>query len=661
MGPCLRHLALLAGLATSCVARAPSGPWDVFNYAPASKTVYPARVYGVTGSVSGADGLVDGNAGQAVFSSNGSYVTLDFGKEVGGVVSLNVDNATSNSAFSLSFTESPLFISPTESDDTVYTCALENCDGVEAVPAPLTIGTFTQPIERLRGGFRYLTVVSNSEDFLAISNISVAITFAPHIDDLRNYTGYFYAKDPQYEDADFLTKLWYAGAYTVQTNTIAPDQGRGGPDIILPGWANNASLGPITGPALVDGAKRDRTVWPGDMGISTHTQLVSTYDLVSTKNSLIVMFSTQNATTGALNYSGPGINAQGSDTYISWTLIGAHNYFLYTGDLDLIQTVWTNYTKAVAFLSSHIDDTGLLNVTEEYSNDWARVGGTGHNSAANALMYQALPISKTYITAANLAGYMNDSDLQATYAANASAVKAAYNTLLWDDAAGMFRDNDTTTLHPQDGNSLAVLYNVTNSPSQNQAISDGLTQLWSDIGTLSPELSDTISPFVGGFELRAHFIAGNGERALDLIRKEWGYMLYTNISVQSTLLEGFTANGSLGYRATAGYDYDYSYTSHSHGWSTGPTPALTFHVLGLQITSPQGQTWSVAPLTSGLSAAAGGFETGLGWFGVNWTIADNEFRLELDTPEGTSGVVDVPGNGTVVLGGGRHVLTQVLP
>jgi len=47
--------------------------------------------------------------------------------------------------------------------------------------------------------------------------------------------------------------------------------------------------------------------------------------------------------------------------------------------------------------------------------------------------------------------------------------------------------------------------------------------------------------------LQAHFIAGQGERALDLLRREWGYMLYTNISVQSTLLEGFTANGSLGY------------------------------------------------------------------------------------------------------------------
>lgn len=47
--------------------------------------------------------------------------------------------------------------------------------------------------------------------------------------------------------------------------------------------------------------------------------------------------------------------------------------------------------------------------------------------------------------------------------------------------------------------------------------------------------------------MQAHFEAGNDARALELIRRTWGYMLTTNLSVQSTLLEGFTANGSLAY------------------------------------------------------------------------------------------------------------------
>lgn len=128
----------------------------------------------------------------------------------------------------------------------------------------------------------------------------------------------------------------------------------------------------------------------------------------------------------------------------------------------------------------------------------------------------------------------------------------------------MYRDNDTTTLCPQDANSFAVLFNLTTS-DQASSISAGLAKNWNDLGPIAPELPDTISPFISGFEVRltlandsknvklmkvklqAHFLSGNDDRAMDLLRREWGYMLYTNISVQSTLLEGFTANGSLRY------------------------------------------------------------------------------------------------------------------
>lgn len=159
---------------------------------------------------------------------------------------------------------------------------------------------------------------------------------------------------------------------------------------------------------------------------------------------------------------------------------------------------------------------------------------------------------------------------------------------------------------------------------------------------------------------------------MDLLRREWGYMLYTDLSVQSTLLEGFTANGSLSqvalptpayalllltsdvlnrYRSYRGYNYDPSYTSHAHGWSSGPTSALTYYVLGLTVTSPQGQTWQVAPHLSGLSAAEGGFTTPLGWFGVKWEKTRKAFMLEIDVPKGTVGEVKMPVEGRVSVDG----------
>ncbi|KAJ7226756.1 glycoside hydrolase family 78 protein [Mycena pura] len=659
----LRLFPLLLSI-TLCAAVAPKGPWDAFNFAPASKIVTPVSVRTVSGSVRGAQGLVQSSSAQATFTGNSSYVVLDWGKEVGGILSLDINAATPSSQFSFSFTESPVFINPNRSDDSCRSVATEDSDGVQSFRAPLARGWLTQTIGQQRGGFRYLTIVSNSDDPLTISNISLAITFMPHWEDLQAYPGFFFAPDPGFHDVNFLTKLWYAGAYTVQMDTIDSHQARQQPCPPQGGWANNASGGPVDGPILVDGAKRDR--W--DCGISSHTELVALNDLLPTKNSLTVMFSTQDRATGALQYSGPPINANGSDTYIAWSLIGTHNYFLYTGDLDFVQTVWDNYTFALSFLQSQVDDTGLANVPVAFQNDWGRDGGAGHNSAFNALLY------RTLITAADLASHLGNT-IGAEYLKNATRIKRAYNALLWDEAAGLFRDNDNPgSIHPQDGNSLAVLFGLTTSDAQNKAISKGLTQFWTPIGPLSPELNDTIIPFIGGFELQAHFIAGEGERAIDLMEREWGYMLYTNISVQSTLLEGFTANGSLGYRAAEGYNFDHSDVSHAHGWATGPTPALTFYVLGIQVTSPKGLTWNIAPVLSGLASAEGGIETGLGAFIVEWHVDGQMLNLALQTPAGTAGNVTLPGtgpltvngavqhseSGTVELPGGNHKITRHL-
>ena len=59
---------------------APAGPWDTFNFAPASRSVYPQAVREVYGNVSDTSGLLEN--GSTTLSGEGSYVTLDFGLEV---------------------------------------------------------------------------------------------------------------------------------------------------------------------------------------------------------------------------------------------------------------------------------------------------------------------------------------------------------------------------------------------------------------------------------------------------------------------------------------------------------------------------------------------------------------------------------------------------
>lgn len=87
------------------------------------------------------------------------------------------------------------------------------------------------------------------------------------------------------------------------------------------------------------------------------------------------------------------------------------------------------------------------------------------------------------------------------WSANATSLKTKFNEVFWVDELGMYRDNDTTTLCPQDANSFAVLFNLTTS-DQASSISAGLTKNWNDLGPIAPELPDTISPFISGFEVR---------------------------------------------------------------------------------------------------------------------------------------------------------------
>lgn len=102
-----------------------------------------------------------------------------------------------------------------------------------------------------------------------------------------------------------------------------------------------------------------------------------------------------------------------------------------------------------------------------------------------------------------MASWLNDTDLASKYAANASALKSTFNEAFWLADRGLYRDNDTTTFCAQDGNSVAVVFNLTESAEQAVAISDGLTENWSVYGSIAPELPDTIAPFIGGFEVRS--------------------------------------------------------------------------------------------------------------------------------------------------------------
>lgn len=108
---------------------------------------------------------------------------------------------------------------------------------------------------------------------------------------------------------------------------------------------------------------------------------------------------------------------------------------------------------------------------------------------------------QTLTNSVDLATYVNDTSLASAWAVNASALKSTFNSVFWVDSLGMYRDNSSTTLCPQDANSMAILYNLTTSPEQAMMVSEGLEKNWNAIGAIAPELPDNVSPFISGLEV----------------------------------------------------------------------------------------------------------------------------------------------------------------
>jgi hypothetical protein len=612
------RLAVVVGVVLLCAAEtgaASGAPDNRYIYAPASRTVSPVAVLKTTGSVTAAQHLLGGGA--ARLSGQGSSVVLDFGKEVGGLVTLHfASSSDTGQQLGLAFSESSLGIGPASD------ASNGGPQGDGAIYASVTgPGTYTMPPSKLRGGFRYLTLFLNSPGTVDLDRVSLYVTAAPAMGNLRAYPDYFRSSDV------LLNRIWYAGAYTVQMDTIAHDAGRVWPPPAGGGWDNSGLIG-VGSSVLADGAKRDRTVWPGDLGISVPTDFAAFDDITTIRNTLSVLYQHQDPE-GAFPYAGPEVNFPGalSDTYHLWTLIVTAEYELYSGDKSWLDGIWSQYKQGVAWSTARIDSNGLFTVVG--SADWARSGQGQENIAANALMYRAL------VTASTLAGVEGDSALATSYAQKAAALRAAINSLLWDPAAGAYKDNQSSSLNPQDGNSLAVWFGIPDSPQKTRSILQVLKRNWTRLGAHTPEWTG-IHPYPGSLEIQARLAAGDDSDALALIRREWGYMLNAPIGTASTFWEGFKDDGSFAYESTGP-----GYTSLAHGWATGPTSALTFYVLGLQPASAGGH-YELMPHPGGLRFAEGRLRIPQGALDASWRRDGAAFQIALVAPAGTSGRVGIP-------------------
>lgn len=496
-------------------------------------------------------------------------------------------------------------------------------------------GTFATPANQLQGGFRYAAITLAGSGTVAISNVSVAAKFPNNAAD--EYAGWFNSSDAVLND------IWYAGAYTVDTNMVrAGDQ-------------NNSTFG-----VLIDGAKRDRRIWIGDLYPQALT-LFNTFGYGGEgsdfqRNSIRVFGQTPgpggriNGDSGNWTSATPASGFY-STAYSIYYVVNLGEYYRYTGDIEFVKSQYAAMKNQLNWNATLENGDGLIETTAgNDGRDWNYYDGgkPGAVTSTNVLYYRAL--SEAAWMAAQLGEALPGDPGAAAWSADAAAWEAkagqtrqAINDKLFDVDRGVYvmssQDNGTHSgaAVPQDANALAILFGVAEPEATDGILAFLKENLWSEHGpnpfTADADYTPLVSPFITGYETAARFASGDSEGAFDLIHTVWDRMVdRDNPYYVGTTWENYSTDGTI-------KDPN---ASLAHGWSSGPTWQMAAYVLGVTPATPGFKTWTVKPVTGALEWAEGRVPTPSGSFDVSWSREGDDLALRLAAPEGTSGQAWVP-------------------
>jgi alpha-L-rhamnosidase len=421
----------------------------------------------------------------------------------------------------------------------------------------------------------------------------------------------------------------------------------------LAGFSGSDIRTPDPRPLIMDGAKRDRVVWSGDLGVEGPNVFYTTATDDYVRDSLQLLASYQLANgqsgtnvdptspLGTFPESGPNYSA----SYSMDEVDNIATYYLYTGDLSFVRSQWPMITRELAYDRSLVDSRGLLATDGSDGMDWDYYDGskTGEVTAYNDIYYRTLEDAASLADALGLPSQASADRLAATNLAT------AINADLFDPSTGLYvLSNLQPAAVAQDANSLAVLFGV--APKDRDAtILAALAKTLPSTPygplpfTANAGYKAAVSPFVTNEEVGALFTNGDASSATALLRTLWGYMDGPGPNYTGADWELVGSHGAPGFG---------DFTSLAHGWSSGATADLSSYVLGVEPTTAGFRTWTLEPHPGTLAWAEGDVPTPHGTIDVRFAQdpRSGPSALQVTAPPGTEGTVSlpVPRSGAVV-------------
>jgi len=422
---------------------------------------------------------------------------------------------------------------------------------------------------------------------------------------------YLYIENKQIEDITCDAIFYpssYKGAFACSDSTLTQI------------WMNSAyTLRLCMRDFLLDGIKRDRLPWSGDLAMSLLVNAYTFSEPELVRRSLVAL--------GRAGIKEKDIN--GIIDYSLWWIIAQDQFQLYFNDsLHLIHE-WSRIKETLNDLSSRCDSNGFLIPKKD---TWLFIDWVEQEkwTALQILWWWAQN------SGAKLAQRVGDHETANYWINNSSKLKTDLSKVAWSIKEQIWLSkNDSSSQNTRHPNFLAIV--------------SGLTTLNQNTGIKALLENNSIkpvgTPYMAGFEVMALAQLGNTDYMLKHVNDYWGGMLNKGAT---TFWEAYDPKET--------YEKQYSYygrpyaKSLCHAWSAGPAAFLPAELFGLKPIEDGWKRFTLHPNLGHLEWASVCLPTKYG----NIIVDIENGNIQIAIPKGTT--LEWKGN----LIEGAHILKDKL-
>ena len=258
-----------------------------------------------------------------------------------------------------------------------------------------------------------------------------------------------------------LNGVWRASVRTCQ---LAAIPGRTAP-LAVRGVHTNAVLGTMR-PYLSDGAKRDRLVWSGDLWWAQRNMYAAFPPESPYMPESIRMLADSQLPCGYVHaapfpedhapYADGNWGHFGSDEFAAWFVPVVHDHVLHLGDMKFAREMLPVVRRLIGYLARYVGPDGLFEQRKETCK-----GAAGLTFGAKSLdhrAYMQILLWKVYRDAAELAGWLGETDLSRTWEAEAARLARVARERFWDAERGGFLFSTERRVWCTEANPLALAF-----------------------------------------------------------------------------------------------------------------------------------------------------------------------------------------------------------